>query len=202
MAEIRALRATDRDALYDICLRTGDAGKNASGLYRDPELIGHVYAGAYAALSPETCFVLEDAAGVGGYILGTPDTRGFEAACEEKWWPPLRARHADPADTETDPDARLRRLIHHPAKTPRRLADAYPAHLHIDLLPRLQRRGWGRKLIDTFRATMAARGVPACHLGVGLANANAIRFYRAYGFSEVARFGLPHEVVFFGMATM
>jgi len=199
MAEIRALRCADRDALYDICLKTGDAGTDATQLYRDPELIGHVYAGPYAALSPESCFVLEDAAGVGGYILGVADTRGFEAACEDEWWPPLRARYAEPADTETDPDARMRRLIHHPPKAPHRLADAYPAHLHIDLLPRLQRQGWGRKLIDSFRAKMAARGVPACHLGVGLANDNAIRFYRAYGFGEVARFGPPEAGIIFGM---
>ncbi|MGW1607346.1 hypothetical protein ACWCQV_41735, partial [Streptomyces eurythermus] len=34
---------------------------------------------------------------------------------------------------------------------------AYPAHLHIDLLPRWQGRGHGRRLLHTFR-TGAASG--------------------------------------------
>ena len=33
--------------------------------------------------------------------------------------------------------------------------DAYPAHLHIDLLPELQGQGMGRRLIDTLRAALA-----------------------------------------------
>src|SRR5579871_4077003 len=63
MAQIRGFRADDLDALYGICLATGDAGADAAHLYRDPKLIGHVYAGGYAALSPETVFVVEDGEG-------------------------------------------------------------------------------------------------------------------------------------------
>jgi hypothetical protein len=45
MAQIRTFRPGDLDSLYRICLATGDAGADAAHLYRDPELIGHVYAG-------------------------------------------------------------------------------------------------------------------------------------------------------------
>ena len=34
----------------------------------------------------------------------------------------------------------------------------YPAHLHIDLLPGVQGSGYGRRLIDTFGASVAAAG--------------------------------------------
>ncbi len=200
MAEIRACRSGDGPALYDICLRTGDAGRDARALYRDPDLLGHIYAGPYAALCPETCFVIADETGVGGYILGTADTARFEARCEAEWWPALRKRYPPPGPLARDRDARLRRLIHRPPRTPPRIAAQYPAHLHIDLLPRLQRQGWGRKLIDTWRAELAALGVPACHLAVGTANPGAIAFYRAYGFDEIARYGAPHNVVYFGIA--
>ena len=96
MAEIRALRREDRDALYAICLKTGDAGQDATALYRDPELLGHLYAGPYAALEPESAFVLEDDAGIGGYIVGARDTYAFETRLEAEWWPGLRARYPDP----------------------------------------------------------------------------------------------------------
>ena len=200
MAELRPFRAEDRDALYEICLKTGAAGKDASGLYKDPELIGHIYAGPYAALAPDAVLVVQDETGVGGYIVGTPDTQDFEARCEAEWWPSLRTRYPAPGLLARDRDADLIRHIHHPPRMPGRIARAYPAHLHINLLPRLQGQGWGRGLIDAWRAKIAALGAPAAHLAVGTANPGAIAFYRAYGFDEVERFGAPHNVIVFGIA--
>ena len=44
-------------------------------------------------------FVVEDGHGVGGYIVGAPDTRNFEARLEAEWWPDLREIYSDPSDT-------------------------------------------------------------------------------------------------------
>ena len=41
--QIRGYRSDDLDALYAVSLATGDAGGDASALYRDPRLIGHVF---------------------------------------------------------------------------------------------------------------------------------------------------------------
>ncbi len=198
MAQIRANRPDDLGTLYEICLATGAAGADASHLYQDPALIGHVYAGGYAALCPETVFVAEDREGVAGYIIGPADTRSFEARMEETWWPPLRARYAD-SDGGATRDGRMRHLIHHPARMPSRIVDTYPAHLHINLLPRLQGLGIGRRLIDRWREAVTALGATGAHLAVGTRNARAVRFYRAYGFCEVERFAAPHDVIVFGM---
>jgi ribosomal protein S18 acetylase RimI-like enzyme len=191
MAEIRPYRPSDLDELYDICLRTGDAGQDATPLFSDPKLIGHVYAGPYGVLAPDRAFVAEDAEGVCGYVIGAADTREFEERLEREWWPGLRARYAD-AHAPATPDERMRRLIHHPLRMPRRISEAYPAHLHIDLLPRLQGRGMGKRMIDRWRAHA---GRPT-HLAAGERNARAVRFYHAYGFAEIARFG---EVIVFGI---
>ena len=78
MVEIRVVRPNDLDDLYRICLATGAGGDDASALYQDPTLVGHVYAAPYVILSPRSVFVVEDAEGVGGYIVGAPDTRDFE----------------------------------------------------------------------------------------------------------------------------
>jgi GNAT superfamily N-acetyltransferase len=189
MPEIRAYRPSDLGALYDICLKTGNSGQDASELYQDHKLVGHVYAGPYGVLRPQSALVVEDELGVGGYILGAADTPAFEAELEHRWWPALRAYYSDNpvglSYRDLTLDQRMVRHIHHPQTTPANITDAYPAHLHIDLLPRLQGRGLGKALIDRWRLLMRGFGARGVHLGVGAANARAVRFYRAYGFHEL-----------------
>ena len=64
---------------------------------------------------------------------------------------------------------------------PPEIVEAYPAHLHIDLLERVRGTGAGRRLIELQLAQLAAAGAPACHLNVGATNENAIAFYRHLG---------------------
>ena len=96
IAEIRPYQPGDLEDLYGIALATGEAGADATALYRNTRLVGDVFAAPYAVLYPATAFVLEDEAGVAGYVLGALDTRAFEAACEERWWPHLRPLVVDP----------------------------------------------------------------------------------------------------------
>ena len=198
MAQIRGFRADDLDALYGICLATGDAGADAAHLYRDPKLIGHVYAGGYAAISPETVFVAEDSDGVAGYVVGPADTCAFEAQMEARWRPALRARYPD-NDGTSSADGRMRYLIHHPSRTPDRIADGYPAHLHINLLPRLRGQGIGQALVDRWRDAVLALGATGAHLTVGERNERAVRFYLAYGFGELERPATPPGVLVLGL---
>lgn len=184
MTRIRPYRPGDLEALYRICLATGDSGGEAAHLYADPNIIGHVYAAPYGVISPQTAFVVEDGEGVGGYILGPVDTRAFEAAAEDAWWPQLRARYVDPpvsSQRDWSRDQIMSYLIHHPQRTLSRIADLFPSHLHIDLLPRLQGQGWGGRLLDKWFETVRRFGSKGAHLGVGVANQRAIGFYRAYG---------------------
>ena len=74
---IRPAAERDLDALYAIALATADAGADASRLYTDPKLIGHVHMAPYVVLQPDWCFVAEDENGVAGYVVGTPDTLGI-----------------------------------------------------------------------------------------------------------------------------
>ena len=76
----------------------------------------------------------------------------------------LRARY--PLVDDGSRDVELLRLIHEPEVTPAELAEAYPAHLHIDLLERARGRGLGRLLIERLLGELRARGVPGVHLGV------------------------------------
>lgn len=187
MAQIRPYRPEDLDGLYEVCLKTGDSGQDATGLYRDRRLLGAIYAAPYGRLASDLAFVVEDQGRVAGYIVGAADTRAFEALLEDRWWPVLRAAHADPRDTpwtERTPDQHLERLFHKPNAVPDAVVAAYPAHLHINLLPHLQGQGLGQRLIDTLSAALTAAGARGLHLGVSEANIRAQRFYDIYGFTR------------------
>jgi ribosomal protein S18 acetylase RimI-like enzyme len=185
MIEVRPARIHDLPGAYRVGLLQGDAGNDASAMYRDPDLLGHIYVGPYIVRAMGLQLVLFDEAGVAGYLLSADDTLAFEAWAEAEWWPALRERY--PPRTDGSPDAELVRLIHQPEVTPPELARDYPAHLHIDLMDRARGQGWGRVLIERLLTDLRRRAIPGVHLGVDANNHNAIGFYRHLGFEEVAR---------------
>lgn len=176
---MRPYRPGDLPAMYHVCLLTGDAGRDATGLYADPDLLAHVYCGPYPTADPSLSLVVVDEVGVGGYVVGTADSVGFAAWQDEHWWPALRERYPLGPDDGTA-DHRLVEHLHHPPHD--EPPAGFPAHLHIDLLPRLQGQGWGRRLIEAFAAALAERGVPGMHLRVDPRNASALAFYHRLGF--------------------
>lgn len=190
MTTIRPARPDDLDALYDICLKTGENGADATGLYAEPRILGEIYAAPYAVLEPDLTLVAEDAQGVAAYMVGTADTRTFEARCEAEWWPDRRRAYADPRDSgvspkQWTPDQWRAMQIHRPAPIPDPVVAAGPAHLHINLLPRLQGQGVGQGLMDAWLALAAGKGVRAVHLGCSAANHRALRFYDTHGFRRL-----------------
>ncbi len=185
-ATIRPATPDDADAIYDICLRTGDRGSDATRLYGDPSLPGSVFAGPYLSVAGTVAFVVVDQQGPGGYVLAALDTRAFEDECERTWWPSLRARHLDPGPGQHDADAALCRYIHHPPIRSADVVDAFPAHLHIDLLPRFQGSGIGVQMMDTIVGALRDVDIVGVHLGVAPDNARAVRFYERFGFTTLS----------------
>lgn len=190
MPTVRPYRPADRAAVAHVCLKTAAGGGDATGVYSDDALMPEVYALPYVEFAPDLAFVVEDDDGrVGGYVLGVADTAAFIDwyACE--WAPGFRMRHPSPGPATAHRPAYTEAQLIADGGDPERMRiaelDAYPAHLHIDLLPGLQGRGLGRRLIDTLRAALADRGVPAVHLGLDPANARARSFYERLGFHEL-----------------
>ena len=194
LPSIRRVEAKDLDACYAISLATGLAGGDASHLYRDPRMMGHIYVAPYALLEPGLTLVVEDETGVAGFVAGTQDTAAWEDRLEREWWPSLRERYADPSGVSSaswTADQRRAFMIHHPARTPPPVVARYPAHLHMNLLPRLQRRGMGSKLLDAWLDAASGRGARAFHIGVNRENIGAIDFWRARAFEALAFDSLP-----------
>ncbi|MFC5908907.1 GNAT family N-acetyltransferase [Streptacidiphilus monticola] len=182
--EIRPYRPSDREGLYEVCVRTGDNGADAAALYPDPRILPDIFVGPYLALEPELAFVLAESEGAGrpvGYILGTADTAAFVARYRARWLPGVADRYPG--------DGARERELRHPEWMLWPEAAGHPAHLHIDLLPEAQGRGHGRQLMRTYLDALAAAGVGAVHLSMGEANHAARAFYDRLGFTELARRG-------------
>jgi ribosomal protein S18 acetylase RimI-like enzyme len=184
MSVIRRYVASDFDAIGDICLRTAESGGDATGLYVSDELMPDIFARPYLLFEPELAFVLDDGQRAAGYILGSADTRRFVQRYRAEWLPRFSQKyvHDNPPSTRDE-------LIRHLGFTPERLLipelEAYPAHLHIDLLPPFQRRGYGRALMAELVQALRERGVPGLHLSMDPANENARAFYDRLGFREL-----------------
>jgi GNAT superfamily N-acetyltransferase len=185
---LRAFESDDLDAVYAIALATGDAGKDASHLYEDPRLIGNIYAAPYALLRPELMLVAADDIGVVGYVTGAVDTAAWEVLLEQDWWPRLRRDYADPDAASRDgwtADQFRAFTIHHPRPTPAALVEAYPAHLHMNLLARAQRRGIGSAMLEAWFDLPACRDIAAAHVGVSRTNSGGLAFWGALGFEAL-----------------
>ena len=183
---VRPYCADDLDRLYEICLRTGAAGDDASQHVVEPRLFGALYAAPYAVLEPAHALVLDDGGGRAiGYALAALDTRRFEARCEAAWWPGLRARHPI-GSGGNDLDELLIALLHDPPRSRAAALATHPSHLHINLLPEAQGAGWGRQLMQRLQTLLCADGSSGVHLGVSARNHRALGFYTHLGYTELA----------------
>ncbi len=186
---IRRSTPADLPAIYEICLKTADAGVDGTALYSDPQMPGTVWAAPYAVLEPEFAFVLADGGGPAlGYVVAASDTAAFDRRLDAEWWPEAQRRFGGFVP-RNEAEANVLHHIMNPESRLEDLLEQYPAHLHINLLPEAQGGGWGRRLIETQLHALREAGIRGVHLGVSPTNERAKGFYRALGFTDVSRDG-------------
>ena len=179
--DLRTFAPADLPHLFSICLQTGDNGRDASEGCTDPHLLGDYFATPYAAFDSTLCLMLVDARDVPcGYVLGAVDTREYVEWFNENWLPALRETYRDVHPAPGARDAWVLDLLQEDAEVPP-WVDDYPAHLHIDLLPAAQGRGYGRAMIDAWMHLAHERGAGGVHLGVSKRNRGALKFYEHVG---------------------
>ena len=200
---LRRARPDDQRAFYEVCLQTSDNGADGSHLHEDRDALGDIYVGPYLKLEPAFAFALEDDAGVCGYCLGTADSAKYYERFQREWLPAIQAKLTQP----TGDPARwtLTQQLHNQLLHPEALAyfppsfAAWPAHLHIDLLPRAQGLGWGRRMLDRQLQSLREAGARGVHLCVAPGNTRALAFYRKLGFTDlVTGPDTPPDSVFLG----
>jgi ribosomal protein S18 acetylase RimI-like enzyme len=183
--EIRTATLDDEARLYEICVLTGDSGKDATGIFQQPNLLGDIWVGPYLHFSPAHCFVVEDKNEVLGYCIATLDSTSFETVAAALWWPAKQAIYSKPDIALRDSwsrDERLTHLIHNPPTSPTEFLEEFPSHAHINLVAEMQGKGWGKKLMNTMENSLREAGSPGVHLILSSKNLNALAFYQAVGY--------------------
>ena len=183
---IRQAVPSDIPYAYQICLKTGDTGQDATGLLNDEFIIGQYFAAPYLHYEIDTCFVLEVDRIPSGYIIGASETNDFNDWMNTRWLPHIRKIYTRDMLAKSDLEKFLLDLIHKDCLMHDYLQD-YPSHLHIDLLPIAQKQGFGKKMMHTLLTRMKEKGSKGLHLSVSENNTNAIGFYKKLGFSELKR---------------
>jgi len=199
---IRPATPDDERGAYYVCLKTGNHGHDGEPYYQDdPDALGRIFVGPYLAFEPELSLILEDSQGICGYALGAFDSHAFYARYEAEWRPRLCARFPAPEGDQASwtRAQHVHQAYHLPDYFCPEPYDLYPSHVHIDLLPGAQRRGYGRRMLARLIDTLRSRGSPGAHLGVSGLNRPAFVFYERLGFRELIRVGSgENEVIYMG----
>ncbi len=192
---IRSYKSADTSAAYEICLKTGNSGQDATHLFSDPLVLGHIYVGPYMEFEPQSVFILEDDQGPCGYIMGVLDSQTYYQWMHSEWLPKIRVDYKNPTGNPDtwDETEKITNLLFHPVS--QRLLPAFPSHLHIDLLSRAQGKGQGKLMMDRFIDYLRYNKIPGVHLELSSKNDRAFNFYRKYGMQELDR---NNESIFMG----
>ncbi len=203
MPRIRSYETRDRSDVYSVCVRTGDSGADATGAFGSDDLLPDVFVGPYLHQEPELAWVVDAGGRVAGYLVATADFSTFLERYRAEWLPWFAARYplsaAAPGAEQLSPEQRLVAWAHDPPAPDLDVSRHFPAQLHIDLLPELQGKGYGRMLIRILLAELRERGIGGVHLGVDGRNTGARAFYSRLGFLPLGTD--PHGGEIFGIRT-
>ncbi|KAK4634485.1 Putative acetyltransferase OgpAT [Fulvia fulva] len=155
----------------------------------------HIWCRPYIMLCPQHCFVLDDNGLAVGYIISTADSASFVKQWLDQYIPFLQSHDIvrpgpDVDTTKEDSVAALREIAHTPGEQllkDRDLVDTFPGHLHIDIRPRWQGVGMGKRMVLTFLDHMKRSGCAGMHLGMAASNASTGKFYERFGFEQYTK---------------
>lgn len=188
--EIRRFRPEDRTAVRHICFLTGYMGEPVAWLWRGEQSFADMFTGYYTDREPESAFVAVVGGEVCGYLLGCRDS--------SRAWNPaaVAGRHFLRRGIGFRPGTAgvvwrsISDVVNDVARRRVCLADyafadpAFPAHLHINLLPAARGAGAGGRLVRAWLDELRAAQVPGCFLQTAAENTNAIRFFEEMGFTR------------------
>lgn len=166
---LRAYRATDRDAVRDICCRTAFRNVGARAVLDDPELFGDYWTAYYTDHEPESITIAEHEGVAIGYLTGCANTRRYIRIMARRIVPSVLARLAWRASCgRYRGQPRARAFMRWMARRSWREAppvdiDRFPAHYHANILREGSGHGLYSAMALTFLDAMQARGVSGVH---------------------------------------
>lgn len=192
MMEIRTFAEIDGEhsaQLRDLFGRAGEGSPSAS-LWGHEESEAAIYLTPYMDLEPDSLFVAIVDGEMVGYLAGCLDSAAFPSEGERM------SRAIRDHRLLLRPRSLaffLRAAVDVAIARSRRQRTAggfddprWPAHLHIDVVPRVRGTGVAPALMSRWLERLTAVGSAGCHLQTLVENVRAVRFFERMGF---ARYG-------------
>lgn len=176
---VRPARPSDFEDLTRVAYDTGFFGESARRYFPDEALFADLWIRPYLPLGLPGFVALHEGRVVGS-ILGAHDERAYGTALR-RVAPALALRAAfggyPQLPTCLPYLARLARYTvkHAPP-------DAFPAHLHLNVLAGARGLKLGSRLLDAYLTSLRNAGVPGVQLSATSRNDTALRLYESRGF--------------------
>ena len=136
------------------------------------QVISKMYSTYYARECRDTSFVLvDDRDRPVGYVLCESNYKRFRKVFNKVDVPAILGMNISRGIEAS--------LLHIPYDV---FGRKYPAHLHIDILPEYQSKGYGQQMINTLLDKLREMNIPGVMLVTSHDNKGAIRFYERLGF--------------------
>lgn len=172
---IRPYKETDKINLRLICIETAGASDKPE---QEQRFILKLYCDYYIEQEPQNCFVLaDDNDEAVGYILCSENFKRYR----KNFAPYQRSIKNLSFGKYLYSFGEI--IAHLPA------SKKCKAHMHIDILPDYQHKGYGTLLINALKKHLASKNIHSLMLVVGNENKNAVKFYKKNGFKDFLNFG-------------
>lgn len=182
---IRSYQNDDEAAVFTIAADTAFFGDPVEEYMEDRQLFCDLVYRYYTTFEAGTSWVVEDDAGVAGFLMGCLDTRQLRQRWLRSILPAVlsrlvRARYLVGPRTRRHFMATVRSTVRY--GRPGADLACYPSHLHMNLLPRTRGQGYGTRLLQTYLDQIEQLGVSGVHLNTTDYNVAACRLYEKMGF--------------------
>ena len=172
---IRQYRETDKINFRHICLETANAMDKSE---KEKLFLTKLYCDYYIEQEPQNCFALTNDNDIAvGYILCSENMKRYIKAMK------LYRISIKELSFIKYLFSWGEAVAHFPA------LKKCQAHMHIDILPEYQHKGYGSELINTLTNHLSAKGINSVMLVVNSDNVNAVKFYKKNGFTTFLNFG-------------
>lgn len=171
MIEIRKYQVKDYQAVRQICMETAKKG------FRNKEVICWMFLDYYLESESEHAYVLIDKEVVIGYIVASTNAKLYQKQMKEKWIPKIRRK-----SFILGLFSRISLRISNP------LNKEYGGSFHMNITPKYQRLGLGKRLLDVLKEHLRIQGNSYLFCITENRRTRGYGFYKHYGFKTIKRY--------------
>ncbi len=191
---IRPYETRDRTAIRHICCETADRGNVVEAICDDRALVADLMTRYFTDHEPQSVWVAEGDGRIVGYLTGTVHPRRYDG-WHDWWLVPTSVLAAVCRGVlfrrQTWRLLRATWLTWRRGGFPRHVStQAYPAHLHVNVVEGFRGQGLGRRLVERFIEQARAAGRDGIHVILREDNQPACGLFERLGFEALGRYPL------------